>query len=723
MATGTWTSVATSGNWSATGNWSGGIVADGAGFNANFTSNITATTTVTLDSVRTIGNLVFSDNGAAGSSWTIAGANALTLNNSGSPSTLNAITNVTIQSPITNSAGITSTGAAVVFVSGSPANITGPVAITNGVFIFETPGATATIPAASWAISSGAVAVARPSTSGGVVTVNGNMTGAGRFACNGDFGFAVTTSLTGSVSGLFDINSYERMTLNCVDLPYGQAVISSYNGNSTALNVNYAVGTYPTPPAITTNLQFGSLDANSATYTFNSSGSQTFVSSGKVQRTTTGSQALSLSLGGSAGGTFNGAGTNAGSGVTNVTKSGASTYEFGGNNNTVFNGSFVINGGTVKATNSNALGTAASAITMSASTVLALAGDISFPRAVSAIGTIRNDSGSNSLTNTVTLIGNTIFDVTGSLALSSNPITGAFGISKNGAGSLTLNATASTFNGAVTLNSGTTIASVLAASGSNSAIGAGSSVIFTGTGILRYTGTAAVTFNRALTFTSATAAGFENNGTGTLILNGAVSATSSTIALAGSNTGFNRLDTAVTGANGFAKSGAGRWITTAANNLTGSSPITGGTLVAANAAWLSTRLVGSPVISGGAKLQIAKESDNKGRCTYGSLSMGLGATAGNKARLRIGGVSTSPTVLMNGNLVLPTSGTVTFDVSGDAFKVPGTYTLVEFASGGVTGGTIAANAVTYTGSAYRNAVLSQTGGASAPITVTITKVP
>jgi fibronectin-binding autotransporter adhesin len=56
----TWTNVA-GGLWSDSGNWSGGTIADGTGATASFTSDITAATTIGLDSIRTIGNLTFND--------------------------------------------------------------------------------------------------------------------------------------------------------------------------------------------------------------------------------------------------------------------------------------------------------------------------------------------------------------------------------------------------------------------------------------------------------------------------------------------------------------------------------------------------------------------------------------------------------------------------------------------------------------------------------------
>jgi autotransporter-associated beta strand protein len=81
---GTWTNTA-GGNWNLaeTGNWLGGIVADGADNTADFsTLNITGDRTVTLTEARTIGHLIFADAGTNSHGWTLsstAPADALTL--------------------------------------------------------------------------------------------------------------------------------------------------------------------------------------------------------------------------------------------------------------------------------------------------------------------------------------------------------------------------------------------------------------------------------------------------------------------------------------------------------------------------------------------------------------------------------------------------------------------------------------------------------------------
>ena len=84
--TGTWT-VDADGLWSSAGNWTPGV-ANGAA--ANFTNNITADRTVSLDSARTITALTFSDsNTATAGSWTVN-------NNGNAANTLTGLTAITV---------------------------------------------------------------------------------------------------------------------------------------------------------------------------------------------------------------------------------------------------------------------------------------------------------------------------------------------------------------------------------------------------------------------------------------------------------------------------------------------------------------------------------------------------------------------------------------------------------------------------------------------------
>src|SRR5689334_15012483 len=80
-ASGTWTNPS-GGSWTNGVNWSGGIIADGTGNTASFsTLNLPADAIVTLHAPRTIGNLTFDDQNSAKHNWTLnpGGANQLTL--------------------------------------------------------------------------------------------------------------------------------------------------------------------------------------------------------------------------------------------------------------------------------------------------------------------------------------------------------------------------------------------------------------------------------------------------------------------------------------------------------------------------------------------------------------------------------------------------------------------------------------------------------------------
>lgn len=83
QTSGSW-NVNANGNWGATGSWLNGIIPNGADGTANFNLDINADRTITIDSPRTIGNLVFRDTDLASNAFlfgTTAGTNVLTLDN------------------------------------------------------------------------------------------------------------------------------------------------------------------------------------------------------------------------------------------------------------------------------------------------------------------------------------------------------------------------------------------------------------------------------------------------------------------------------------------------------------------------------------------------------------------------------------------------------------------------------------------------------------------
>jgi autotransporter-associated beta strand protein len=121
---GTWiTNTAGTYNWSLTGDWQNGTVADGANNTATFaTAGLTGDITVNLDTVRTIGALVF-DNPTNTFGWTITGSNILTLSNSASGGpTINvnkSTITATIAAPLAGTQGFTKTGSGTLSLTGT----------------------------------------------------------------------------------------------------------------------------------------------------------------------------------------------------------------------------------------------------------------------------------------------------------------------------------------------------------------------------------------------------------------------------------------------------------------------------------------------------------------------------------------------------------------------------------------------------------------------------
>ncbi|BCU76029.1 hypothetical protein llg_07440 [Luteolibacter sp. LG18] len=207
-ASGTWTDTTTGpSNWSDTAKWSGGIVADASGSTASFTSDITASTTVTLDSARTITNIVFSDNGAAGSPWVLSGGNTLTL--AGTTPTLTTTTDATISSVITGTVGMTKAGSGLLALS-AQSTYTGNTVVNGGVLSLTGGGG-----------GSGTIR--------GTVTVN---TGATLRLATGDAtgynGGATALTNLNIVGGTLDVSTTGNQTL-------GNAVINLTGGSMTGV--------------------------------------------------------------------------------------------------------------------------------------------------------------------------------------------------------------------------------------------------------------------------------------------------------------------------------------------------------------------------------------------------------------------------------------------------------------------------------------------------------
>jgi len=110
-ATGTWTNPS-GGSWTNSANWSGGIIADGAGNTANFsTLTLSADAIVTLHAARTIGNLTFDDQNGTKHNWSLnsGGPGPLTLAG-GTPTISVGSATTTLNTALAGSAGLIKSG-------------------------------------------------------------------------------------------------------------------------------------------------------------------------------------------------------------------------------------------------------------------------------------------------------------------------------------------------------------------------------------------------------------------------------------------------------------------------------------------------------------------------------------------------------------------------------------------------------------------------------------
>jgi autotransporter-associated beta strand protein len=285
------------------------------------------------------------------------------------------------------------------------------------------------------------------------------------------------------------------------------------------------------------------------------------------------------------------------------------------------------------------------------------------------------------------------------------------GITQINNSALVLTNDANSFTGIIkSQNAGSISVSSIKNSGVASAAGAGTTVELgsgssTSPGTLIYTGSGDST-NRTFSLTSNTGnatANLTNNGTGALVITGAINNVSSTgtktLTLGGSYAGSaNQITSAIAdtttsgGKLGITKVGVGTWLLTGANTFTGATLVSAGTLLVdgslaagsavtvSSAALLGgTGTVGTATVSGGITPgtvgTIGTFSAAALTCNSGThFKFDLSTTDNTSDRLAITGAFTKGT----GN-----AGTFIFDFNGTGMADQ-TYTLATF--GSVAGG-------------------------------------
>lgn len=157
-----------------------------------------------------------------------------------------------------------------------------------------------------------------------------------------------------------------------------------------------------------------------------------------------------------------------------------------------------------------------------------------------------------------------------------------FGITKEGAGELDLNAAANTFTGAVAVNAGTLTVADSCAPSSNGPLGNATSDV-TVAGTLRYDGAGNSNISRSVQLTGASPA-LDASGGGHIHFSAVTQSAiaSRTVTLKGTSTSGNQLQSALGDASGgvtaLTKEGASKWTLTGAPTYTGLTTISAGTL-------------------------------------------------------------------------------------------------------------------------------------------------
>ncbi|MCS6273319.1 MAG: autotransporter domain-containing protein [Opitutus sp.] len=443
-ANGTWTQLTSGGLWSNTVNWSGGTVADGSGFTADFsTLNITSANIVHLDGARTLSALTFADTTTPFVGWTLdnngSAANILTLAGTTPSITVGTSSTAEISAEIAGSTNWSKAGTGTLTLSGSN-TFSGNLTVSTGRLVVSNNNALGTTGGTNSVTTGAALVLANGvNVTGETVTING--TGSGDFfgalnvAANtsatwngtvilgsssrvgaGDNG---TLTLSGAIQGIGSQPLQVRGNNAAATIIVSSASGSNtYSGNTQVVQGTLKLGAANTLPTGTT-LDVDSSNA-SVDAIFDLNGFNQTVAG--LQRTGAGSgtggsfvtnsgSAATLTINQTASTTYSGNIT----GSLALTKSGAGTLTLTGTNSNT--GATIISGGTL------------------------------------AIGTGGHLSTSSAITNNANLTANSTGSLTQGTHFSGAAITGNGSFTQLGSGTTTLN-TANTFSGVTLISAG-----------------------------------------------------------------------------------------------------------------------------------------------------------------------------------------------------------------------------------------------------------------------------
>jgi len=373
-------------------------------------------------------------------------------------------------------------------------------------------------------------------------------------------------------------NSSQTQTFNLlVRNTATSGVVSAVAGSSLVFNGGVALTASATSKGVT----FGGAGNIIVNSTITNGGNTTVnATASTITVTSTGSTTLS--------------GNNTYGGLTTMNANGGTLTLSGDNSGAA--GGVTLTAGTLNINNANALGTGN--FTITGGTI----GNASGSPITIASNNLQNWNGNfayngtsdlNLGTGAVTMSASRIVTVdAGNLIVGGAIGGGAFSITKNGLGTLTLLSSDSSYNGTLTISGGTLNVGVLnnksVAGPLGISAGTSSKLVFNG-GTLQYTGNNATSTDRGFRLTgNATFDASGNGSSATMSFASAgsptVDAGNKTFTLTGSNTGNNLMtatitDNATDSITSFVKNGVGTWVLgSASSSYTGTTTINSGTL-------------------------------------------------------------------------------------------------------------------------------------------------